>query len=280
MASVTDLYRYEIISKDSTGKDPRPVAEHGMGVVYKAYDLLLGETVALKIVRDEVLRRQKEKAKRSFLAEAIAGARLGKECPNIVRVFDIGQVDDIFYMGQEWVPGGNIVPLCGNVTLFRARAICLQIGNAVRIAHKNGIVHSDVAPSNILYDSRRDICKLSDFGLLKLVSTTSLSISGSSAFLTGGRRDYMPKEHFDDPHQIGFSTDIYALAVTFYVLLTGELPPRDNSLYVVPGVIEIKAEGNRRAPFRVNQFLDEFIVRRKDTQNIEQFLQALSSIPV
>lgn len=280
MASVLDLYRYEILSRDSTGKEPRPVAEHGMGVVYKAYDLLLDEIVALKIVRDEVLRKQRDKARRSFLAEAIAGARLGKDCTNIVRVFDIGQMDDILYMGQEWVPGGNIAPLCGNVTLFKARTVCLQIGNAVRAAHKNGIVHSDIAPTNILYDNRRDIYKLSDFGLLKLVSKTSLSISGSSAFLTGGRLDYMPREHFDDPHQIGFSTDVYALAVTFYVLLTGELPPKQDGRYSVPGIIEIKGDKNRKAPFRVNQLLDKFIVRRKDTHNIEEFLQELSAVPV
>lgn len=280
MASVADLYRYEIISKDSTGREPRTVAEHGMGSVYKAYDLLLDEIVALKIVRDELLKKQKEKAKRSFLAEAIAGARLGRQCPNIVCVFDVGQMDDILYMGQEWVPGGNIVPLCGNVSLFKARTICLQIGHAVRVAHKNGIVHSDIAPPNILYDSRKDAYKLSDFGLLKLVSTTSLLIPGSSTFMTGGRKAYMPRDHFDDPHRINPSTDVYALAVTFYVLLTGELPPTQDGLYIVPGVIEIKAEGNRKAPFKVNQLLDEFIVRHKDTQNIEQFLQSLSSIPV
>lgn len=279
MASVADLYRYEIISKDSGGKEPRPVAVHGMGSVYKAYDLLLDEIVALKIVRDEILKKQPEKAKRTFLAEAMAGARLGKECPHIVRVLDIGQLEDILYMSQEWLPGGNIEKLCGTVTLFTARTIILQIGNAVQVAHKNGIVHSDISPSNILFDSRRNVYKLSDFGLLKLMNKTSLSISGSSTFMTGGRRDYMPKEHFEDPSQINYSTDVYALAVTFYILLTGELPPKEAGRYSMPGSIVVKGEENRQVS-KVKQLLDEFVIRRKDVHRIEQFLQSLYQLPV
>ncbi|RME56931.1 serine/threonine protein kinase [Candidatus Parcubacteria bacterium] len=283
MASVTDLYRYEIVSKDSEGKEPRPVAEHGMGVIYKAYDLLLDEIVALKVVRSEILTKQPKKAKRSFLAEAMAGARLGKQCPHIVKVLDIGQLEDILYMAQEWVPGGNIVRLCGKVTLFTAKSIILQIGNAVQIAHRNGIVHSDIAPANILFDSRRNIYRLSDFGLLKLMDKTSISISGSSTFMTGGRRDFMPKEHFDDPGQINYSTDVYALAVTFYVLLTGELPPKGRDgrpdREKMPGTIEVKGEGGRKVS-KVIPLLDEFIFRHKDTHRIERFLQSLSQLPV
>lgn len=276
MASVADIYRYEIISKDGTGKEPRPVAEHGMGSVYKAYDPLLDEYIALKVIRDEILKQQPEKAKRQFLAEAIAGARLGKECPHIVRVFDIGQLDDIFYMAQEWIPGGNITSKCGSVTLFEAKRIIFQIGNAVQVAHKNNIVHSDISPSNILFDSRRNIYKLSDFGLLKLMSKTSISILGSSKFITGGKRDFMPKEHFDDPSQINFSTDVYALAVTFYALLTGELPPKDRDK--MPGEIIVKGEANRHIT-TVKPLFDEFIIRRKDTHDIERFMTHLSRLP-
>lgn len=279
MASVTDIYRYEILSKDGEGKEPRPVAEHGMGIIYKAYDLLLDETVALKIVRDEILTQQPQKAKRAFLAEAMAGARLGKECPQIVRVLDIGQLEDILYLSQEWIPGGNITGLCGTVTLFKARTIILQIASAVEVAHGSGIVHSDIAPSNILFDSRRSVYKLSDFGLLKLMNKTSISISGSSAFMAGGRQDYMPREHFDDPNQINYSTDVYALAVTFYVLLTGAFPQKEGGRYTLPGSVVIKGEGNREVT-KVKPLFDEFIIRRKDTHRIRQFSHSLSQIPV
>lgn len=276
MASVTDIYRYEIISRDSTGKEPRPIAEHGMGSIYKAYDPLLDEYVALKIIRDEILKQQPERAKRQFLAEAIAGARLGKECPQIVQVFDVGQLDDIFYMAQEWIPGGNITSKCGSVSLSEAKRIIFQVGNAVQVAHKNNIVHSDISPSNILFDSRRNIYKLSDFGLLKLMSKTSTSISGSSKFITGGKRDFMPKEHFDDPGQINFSTDVYAMAVTFYILLTGELPPKDREK--MPGAIIVKGETNRQVT-TVKSLFDEFIIRRKDTHDIDRFMTNLSRLP-
>lgn len=281
MAFIQDLYRYVLKpGMENSSDEVRPVAEHGMGSVYKAYDPLRDEIIALKIVRDEILKKQPHKAKRNFLAEAIAGARLGRESVHIVKVFDIGQFEDILYMAQEWVPGGNIVDLCGAVTLFKARTIIMQIGDAVQVAHKNGIIHCDIAPANILYDNRRDIYKLSDFGLLRLMNKTSISISGSSTFLTGGRRDYMPKEHFDFPDAIDHSTDVYALAVTLYVLITGELLPRDNGgKYVIPGSILVKGEKNRSAPFKVNSLLDEFIIRRRNEHTVDSFLEKVSSIP-
>ncbi|MCC6187635.1 MAG: serine/threonine protein kinase [Anaerolineales bacterium] len=251
-----------------------------MGEVYKAYDPLRDEIVALKVIRDDILKKQADKAKRSFLAEAIAGARLGKECIHIVNVYDIGQFEDIFYMAQEWIPGGDIVELCGAITLFKARTIIMQIGNAVQSAARNGIVHSDIAPANILHDNRRDIYKLSDFGLLKLMSKTSISISGSSSLMTGGRRDFMPKEHFDAPATINHSTDVYALAVTLYVLTTGELLPRDGGgKYIIPGTIAVKGEKGRPAPFKINSLLDEFLVRRRDEHTIDSFLERVSSVP-
>lgn len=280
MTIIDEIYRYEILSRDTDDR-PKPISEKGgLSLVYKARDLLEDRVVALKLIREEALSKQSKQIKTSFFASAVVGARLGKESIHIARVFDLGQLgDDGLYMAEEWVDGGDISDLCGQMSLHKVKSTMLQICDAVRVAHANGVAHCDIAPWNILYDTSRDRYVLTDFGLLRILNETTLVLSGKSLFAQGGRQDFMPVEHFHNQSLVGYSTDIYAMGVTMYFLLTGNLPQKDTTgRYITPGEILVAAE-NRKAPFRVNQIFENFVVLRKDNHTIEAFADRVSKIP-
>ena len=134
-----------------------------MGVVYRAYDLRLKRTVAVKLIAPEL--SELADFRERFLTETELAASL--EHPNVVPIHDAGEVDGQLYIAMRYVEGGELKTLLqreGRLEPERAVAICGQIAAALDAAHALGLVHRDVKPSNVLLD-QNDHVYLADFGL-------------------------------------------------------------------------------------------------------------------
>jgi serine/threonine protein kinase len=216
---LSGLFRYQVSPMDR-------VTTGGCGELWRAHDRLLDRTVGLKTIRAELA--TDARAVRSFELEAIAAARLSATNQYIVPVFDLGRLGSLYYLVMEWIPASDgerpdIASLAGNCSLVRARKILMQVADAVAYAHSRGVVHSDIAPWNILYRPTSDSYLLADFGLLKIVERDLISLP-SRSLLTGGRLAFLPPYARRDAAQIGYGSDVYALAMTL-VLVGGRDGP-------------------------------------------------------
>jgi Protein kinase domain len=190
----------------------------GMGVVWRARQIQLDRTVAIKLLRPE-LAADPSFAER-FAREARALARL--QHPNIVAVYDYGQALGLFYLVMEHIDGTDLRALLdGELTAVQALAIVPQLCDALQYAHEEGVIHRDVKPENILVD-RRGRVRIADFGLAKLHDTHASRATSSGRVL--GTAHYMAPEQIDRPGEVDHRADIFALGVVIYEMLTGKLP--------------------------------------------------------
>jgi serine/threonine-protein kinase len=196
----------------------------GMGVVYRAWHLRLNRTVALKMVLAGPCARPEELER--FLREAQAVAALRH--PNIVPVYDVGDVDGRPYFTMEFVEGGDLAEQIQGVPqpARQAAALVATLADAIHAAHQSGIVHRDLKPGNILL-TREGTPKVTDFGLARrLEGDGGLTLSGVPV----GTPSYMaPEQARGDKRAIGAATDVYALGTILYELLTGRPPFRAES---------------------------------------------------
>ena len=202
--------RYEILEVVGSG---------GMATVYKAECKLLNRYVAVKVLKDSF--RYDLELKDRFNKEAQAAAKLSHN--NIVSIFDVGEIDGLSYIVMELIEG---ITLKEYITQNKpidwkiARNIGMQIGLALEQAHANGIIHRDIKPHNILITKDNTI-KVADFGIASAVSSETL---------VAGKNDApMGSVHYISPEQarggyVTETTDIYALGVIMYEMVTGELP--------------------------------------------------------
>lgn len=205
----------------------------GMGAVYKAKQRGLDRLVAVKILPPEY--SQDPAFAERFQREAKALAQLSH--PNIVGVHDIGQAfpsppaplpegasGGYCYFVMEYVDGVNLrqAMRAGQLTPAEALKIVPQICDALQFAHDEGIVHRDIKPENILIDKKGRV-KIADFGLAKLLGKThDVSLTGTQQMM--GTLHYMAPEQIEGARDVDHRADIYSLGVTFYEMLTGELP--------------------------------------------------------
>jgi eukaryotic-like serine/threonine-protein kinase len=207
------------------------IGDGGMGTVFKAYDLNLERTVALKLMHDHFARQPEFRAR--LAQEAKAAAQL--DHPAIVRIFDFGPHEDGLYIAMEYVAGGSLRAHLSRLQrrqrflpLAQSLQIALQMADALDYAHRRGMVHRDVKPSNIILKplSRPDEpgfqpfrAVLTDFGLVKLINGTAMTESGK----TLGTPAYMSPEQCEGLPLDGRS-DLYSLGVVLYELLANRLP--------------------------------------------------------
>jgi predicted Ser/Thr protein kinase len=192
----------------------------GMGAVYKARQRGLDRLVALKILPPDV--STDPAFSERFTREAKALARLNH--PNIVGVFDSGQVGGLYFFLMEYVDGVNLRQAlrAGNLKPAEAIKIVPQICDALQFAHDEGVVHRDIKPENILLDGRGRV-KIADFGLAKLFrDKTDDALTGTHQVM--GTPHYMAPEQIRGTRDVDHRADIYSLGVTFYEMLTGQLP--------------------------------------------------------
>ncbi len=193
----------------------------GMGAVYKARQPHLNRPVALKVVPPESARAPGFAER--FTREAQALARLNH--PNIVGVYDFGQSDGVYYLVMEYVDGVNLrqAMRAGRLTPEEALRIVPQLCDALQFAHEEGVVHRDIKPENILLD-RRGRVKVADFGLAKILDRSAGESSLTGTHQVMGTLHYMAPEQLQATRSVDHRADIYSLGVTFYEMLTGELP--------------------------------------------------------
>ncbi len=191
----------------------------GMGIVYRARQVRLDRHVAVKLMSPE-LSSDPEFAAR-FEREARALARL--DHPGIVRVHEFGEAAGVYYLIMELVDGPSLRDLMGrDLDAPAATDIVGQICDALAYAHEQGVVHRDIKPENVLVSARGTI-KIADFGLAKLHH----SVPRASATKTRrilGTPQYMAPEQITDPESVDQRSDIFAIGVVFYEMLTGQLP--------------------------------------------------------
>src|SRR6266481_5141992 len=197
------------------------VGQGGMGAVYKARQPKLDRLIAVKILPPEVA-RDPAFAER-FMREARSLARLNH--PNIVTIYDFGEVEGLFYFSMEFVDGKNVRQLleANELPAPLALRIIPQVCDALQYAHDEGIVHRDIKPENILLDKRGRV-KIADFGLAKLLSRPGLAYTLTGSQQIMGTPHYMAPEQMEKPSTVDHRADIYSLGVVFYEMLTGELP--------------------------------------------------------
>jgi serine/threonine-protein kinase len=193
------------------------LGEGGMAVVYKGYQESLNRYVAIKVLRGELARDQEFITR--FRREALAVAKLSH--PNILHVYDAGEAHGIYYIAMDYADGGSLKDRIqqGNLTMEQAIDITAQLADALDYAHRQGLVHRDVKPSNVLMSTDgRPL--LTDFGIAKVLSqSTHLTRTGTSI----GTPEYMAPEQLQG-QEVDGRADIYALGVVLYELLSGWSP--------------------------------------------------------
>ncbi len=210
MPSLVKAGRYQIVAELGRGN---------MGVVYKAFDPVIGRTVAVKTMLPEGLSPEDyTEYRQRFQREAQAAGILAH--PNIVTVYDFGDDQGVLYLTMEYLEGVSLQQLLQQQRMPSAdRIIALfeQVCSALDHAHSHGIVHRDVKPANIMVLAN-GVAKVTDFGVAKIL-TAGMTQSGHAL----GSPSYMSPEQVKGEELDGRS-DIFSLGVILYEVLTGQRP--------------------------------------------------------
>ena len=232
------------------------LGEGGMGSVYLAEHPQIGKKVALKVLHAEF--SANEDVTKRFFNEARAVNDISH--PNIVDIIDYGVIqagasrDKLVYFIMEYLQGGTLSDVLRKESQpmppERALGIAMQVADALAASHKMGIVHRDLKPDNIMLQQRgrdRDFVKLLDFGIAKLTGDAQ----GSSRTRTGivmGTPAYMSPEQCEGRGNVDLRTDVYALGIVLYEMLTGRVP------FIGEGYGEILVQHLTQRPIPVSQF--------------------------
>lgn len=201
--------RYQVLSVLGTG---------GMGVVLKALDKQLDETVALKMLKGEVFAQNADALDR-FKQELKLARRITHR--NVVRTYDYSETDNYYIISMEYVKGITLKQLIqqrGMLPLKIGLQIGKQICSALEAAHEKGVLHRDIKPQNILLESTGDV-KIMDFGIAKLAEMQGMTLTGTVI----GTPDYMSPEQAQGI-PLDTRTDIYSTGIVLYEIFTGKLP--------------------------------------------------------
>ena len=201
---------YEILENIGVG---------GMGVVYKARQRQLNRTVAIKMIQGGY---SGERERIRFQLEGEAVAKLSH--PHIVQVFQIGEIEDQPFFSMEYCSGGSLNDRLKSQSIsFTESAILItHLAEAMAHAHGRGVIHRDLKPHNIMF-TETGVAKIADFGLVKFArhEESELTLDGQ---LLGTPAYTAPEQTRADGDTVGPGTDLWALGVILYRMLTGQLP--------------------------------------------------------
>ncbi|NMB11853.1 MAG: Stk1 family PASTA domain-containing Ser/Thr kinase, partial [Firmicutes bacterium] len=251
------------------------IGEGGMALVYRAKDRLLHRWVAVKILREQYA--SDEDFVERFRREAQAAASLSH--PNVVNIYDVGEVQNTYYIVMEYVRGINLKELIrkeGKLTPELSVDIALQVAAALGHAHRNHLVHRDIKPHNILITDEGRV-KVTDFGIARAVSTSTLTQTGL----------VIGSVHYFSPEQArgGVSSeqsDIYSLGIVLYEMLTGTVPfTGETPIAVALQQLQDPVPSPRKLDPSIPKPLEDVILKAlaKEPQerfrSAEEFIQAL-----
>ena len=245
--------RYEILEELGQG---------AMGIVYKARDPKINRLLAIKTIRfsDEFEAEKIREIKERFMREAEIAGKLAH--PAIVAVYDVGEDYELTYMAMEFLEGESLLKYCRKGSLLplrRALYVVSETALALDYAHKQGVIHRDVKPANVMLLKDGQI-KVTDFGIAKAVSS-----SQTKSGIVLGTPNYMSPEQING-HDIDGRSDIFSLAVVFFELLTGQLPFHGKNLTnLFYQITQMKhpspREMNPKVPRPVEQILDKALAK-------------------
>lgn len=228
--------RYEILEKIGTG---------GMGNVFKAHDKKLDRIVAIKVLKLEY--NEDNNFIRKFKRESLAAASISH--PNIVSIYDVGtekiQDKEVHYIVMEYIDGKTLKDLIndeGRLSEKRALNYCIQIAEALKVAHSKHIVHRDIKSQNIMV-TRDDRIKVTDFGIARVADNTTVTATNA----------VMGSVHYFSPEQargakVDNRSDIYSLGIVLFEMLTGRLPfDADNPVSVA--LMQVQSQMPRPSEF-------------------------------
>ncbi|MHB1401454.1 MAG: serine/threonine-protein kinase [Thiobacillus sp.] len=218
MTSQTIIGRYEVVATLGQG---------AMGTVYKAVDPLIERTVAIKTINLNLSKEERAEFEERFYREAKSAGRLNH--PNIVTIYDVGEADDIAYIAMEYLDGESLREILDSGVVLPVGMIgkiAARIAGALDYAHKNHVVHRDIKPANIMITPGRDV-KIMDFGIAQ-IPTGSRTQLGTVL----GSPKYMAPEQVAGQATDG-RTDIFALGVVLYEMLTGATPFNGDNLSAI-----------------------------------------------
>jgi serine/threonine protein kinase len=191
----------------------------GMGVVYRARQIGLKRTIALKMIRTGVHADPQERARFRVEAEAIASL----SHPHIIQIYDCGECSGMPYFAMEFAEGGNLAQRLAGRPLPAAKAAELleTLAGAVQFIHEHGLIHRDLKPANVLLTDQ-GVPKLADFGLAKRLDqdlglTRTRAVLGTASYLA-------PEQAAGDKRALSLAADVYALGAILYEMLTGQPP--------------------------------------------------------
>jgi serine/threonine-protein kinase len=196
------------------------VGEGGTAAVYRAEHQDRGVT-ALKVLRSRM--GQDPVAVKRFLREAEYGARV--DHPNIVKTYDFGETDGLYYLALEWAEGEPLATFAtrsGQLAPELVATIIDQLGGALAMAHNEGIIHRDLKPANIMYDPATQKVKLLDFGIARDADLQPEERLTRTGFFVGTLQYVAPEALSGE--LVNEQADVYSLATITYYLLAGTLP--------------------------------------------------------
>ncbi len=206
--SMKQIGRYEII---------RELGRGGMATVFLAHDPNFGRQVAIKVLPRDPMNMPNYRSR--FQREAETLARL--EHPGIVPVYDFGEHEGQPYLVMRYMPGGSLADRLahGPLPLSEVQVFFERLGQALDFAHQRGVIHRDLKPDNVLFDEQ-DNPYIADFGIAKLTESTT-TLTGSAVI---GTPIYMSPEQFGAGGPVDQRSDIYALGIMLFEMLSGNPP--------------------------------------------------------
>lgn len=202
--------RYEILDL---------LGEGGMGAVYKARDRELDRVVALKLIRPDLANRPEVLLR--FKQELILARKVTHK--NVIRIFDLGEADRIRFISMDYIDGQDLKTALkgkGKFTPEEAVEIMSQVCQALDAAHSEGVIHRDLKPQNIMVDRQGKVTVM-DFGIARSMEMSGLTQTGALV----GTPEYMSPEQAKG-QKADARSDLFALGIIFYELLTGNTPYR------------------------------------------------------
>ncbi|MBW2609212.1 MAG: CHASE2 domain-containing protein [Deltaproteobacteria bacterium] len=264
--------RYEIVKELGQG---------AMGIVYEAKDPQLNRLLAIKTIRfsDEFEEERVKEIKARFFKEAEIAGKLSH--PSIVSIYDVGEDYDLTYLAMEYVKGGDLSAYCRKGSLLPLKKVLNIISEtaiALDYAHTQGVIHRDVKPANIMLLKNGRV-KVTDFGIAKAVST-----SQTKSGIVLGTPNYMSPEQING-QKIDGRSDIFALGVVLFELLTGQVPfhgkNMTNLLYQITQARHPSArEINQKVPKACEQIIDKALMKHPDKRfqranDLAKYLKAM-----